>query len=53
MLKAVPNIESHVKLSRTKTTAIADILRVSGFDWNYEHNTILCEKRAYDEYVKV
>ncbi|XP_039136757.1 uncharacterized protein LOC120274072 [Dioscorea cayenensis subsp. rotundata] len=52
MLKAVPNIESRVKLLRTKTTAIADILRVSGFDWNYERSTIMCEKSAYDEYVK-
>ncbi|XP_039134226.1 uncharacterized protein LOC120271616 [Dioscorea cayenensis subsp. rotundata] len=52
MLKVVPNIESGVKLLRTKTTAIADILRVSGFDWNYEHSTIMCEKSAHDEYVK-
>ncbi|XP_039129055.1 uncharacterized protein LOC120265240 [Dioscorea cayenensis subsp. rotundata] len=52
MLKAVPNIESRVKLLRTKTTAIVDILRVSGFDWNYERSTIMCEKSAYDEYVK-
>ena len=30
-LKAVPNIESCVKLFRSKTTAIADILAISGF----------------------
>ena len=52
MLKALPNIESCVKLLRTKITAIADILRISGFDKNHKHSTIMCEKSAYDEYVK-
>ncbi|XP_039141103.1 uncharacterized protein LOC120278225 [Dioscorea cayenensis subsp. rotundata] len=51
-LKAFPNIESRVKLFRSKTTAIADILQISGFNWNYERCTIECEKSAYDEYVK-
>ncbi|KAM0940974.1 putative Myb/SANT-like domain-containing protein [Dioscorea sansibarensis] len=52
MLKAIPNIESHMKLLRTKTTAISDILRMSGFDWNYESSTIMCNKSGYDKYVK-
>ncbi|XP_039114800.1 uncharacterized protein LOC120250068 [Dioscorea cayenensis subsp. rotundata] len=49
---AVPNIESRIKLFRSKTTAIADILQISGFVWNFEICTIECEKSAYDEYVK-
>lgn len=53
MLKAVPNIESRVKLLRTKTNAIVDIICVSGLDRNCEHSTIVCEKSAYDEYAKV
>lgn len=44
MLKAIPNIESRVKLLQSKTIAIADILRMSGFDWNYESSIIMCEK---------
>ena len=52
ILKAVPNIESRVKLFRNKTTAIADILQISGFVWNHERCTIECDKSAYDEYVK-
>ncbi|KAH7661192.1 Apolipoprotein [Dioscorea alata] len=51
-LKVAPNIESQVKLFRSKTTAIADILQISGFVWNYERCTIECEKSAYDEYIK-
>ncbi|XP_039135802.1 uncharacterized protein LOC120273238 [Dioscorea cayenensis subsp. rotundata] len=52
MIKASPNIESRVKLLRKQTTAISDILQISGFVWNYERCTIECEKSAYDEYVK-
>ncbi|KAJ0978776.1 hypothetical protein J5N97_014250 [Dioscorea zingiberensis] len=51
-LKAMPNIESRVKLLRSKTSAIVDILQISGFVWNHERCTIECEKSAYDEYVK-
>lgn len=25
----------------------------SGFDWNFENSTIMFDKSAYDEYVKV
>ena len=52
-LKAVPNIKSRVKLFRTETTTIANLLCISGYVWNYENSTIDCEKSAYDEYVKV
>ena len=52
-LKVVPNIKSWVKLFRSKTTAIADILQNSGFVWNYERCAIKCEKSAYDEFIKV
>ncbi|XP_039135217.1 uncharacterized protein LOC120272458 [Dioscorea cayenensis subsp. rotundata] len=51
-LKAMPNIESRVKLLRRQTTAIADLLCISGFVWNHENSTIECEKSSYDEYVK-
>ncbi|KAM0933262.1 hypothetical protein DsansV1_C36g0232041 [Dioscorea sansibarensis] len=51
-LKAVPNIESRVKLFRSKTTAIADIPAISGFTWDNNNSTIECEKSAYDEYLK-
>ncbi|KAM0944002.1 hypothetical protein DsansV1_C12g0114771 [Dioscorea sansibarensis] len=51
-VKAMPNIESRVKPFRSKTAAIADIIRSSGFAWNHESSTIECEKSAYDEYVK-
>lgn len=47
------NIESSVKLLRTKIAAIFDILCMNGFDWNYETNTIMCEKSANDEHGKV
>ena len=43
-LKAVPNIESLVKLFRSKTTTIAYLLCISGSIWNDENNTIECEK---------
>lgn len=52
-LKASSNIESTVKLLKKKTTAIVDILQISGFVWNYEMYTIECGKSAFDEYVKV
>lgn len=52
-LKVVPNIKSQKKLFRSKTTAITDILQISGFIWNYESCTIECGKNAYNEYVKV
>ncbi|KAM0947837.1 hypothetical protein DsansV1_C07g0071831 [Dioscorea sansibarensis] len=48
----MPNIESRVKLLRRQTTAITDLLCISGFIWNFENSTIKCEKSAYDEYVK-
>lgn len=53
MIKAIPNIESRVKLLQSKTTTITDILRMSESDSNYESSIIMCEKSAYDEYVKV
>ena len=44
MLKAIPNIKCRVKLPRSKTTTIADILRMSGFDWNDEISIITCNR---------
>ena len=52
-LKAVANIESRVKLFRSKITSIANILQISDFVWKYERCTIECGKNAYDKYVKV
>ena len=53
MIKALPNIESQVKLLRKQTTVITDILQIIGFIWKYARCTIKCEKSTYDEYVKV
>lgn len=44
MIKAIPNIESRVKLLQSKTTTITDILRMSESDSNYESSIIMCEK---------
>ena len=53
MLKTIPNIKSRVKLLESKTTAMINILCMSGFDWSYESSIIMCKKSPYDDYVKV
>lgn len=53
-LKVVYNIKSQVKLFRSKTTTIADILQIRDFVQNYERCTNKCDKKsAHNQYIKV
>ncbi|KAF4358676.1 hypothetical protein F8388_005616 [Cannabis sativa] len=51
-LKASPHIESRIKNLKGKYSCLAELLSLSGFSWDNEHSLLLCEKSAFDEYVK-
>ncbi|XP_058189326.1 uncharacterized protein LOC131306913 [Rhododendron vialii] len=52
-LKAQPNIESKVKYWKEKYGHIADMIRLSGFAWNHETNSIEVDSEdVWKEYEK-
>ncbi|XP_062088961.1 uncharacterized protein LOC133795528 [Humulus lupulus] len=51
-LKASPHIESCIKTSKGKYCCLTEMLSLSGFGWDNEHVMLLCEKSAFDEWVK-
>ncbi|KAI8560799.1 hypothetical protein RHMOL_Rhmol04G0283900 [Rhododendron molle] len=52
-LKAQPNIESKVKYWKEKYGQIADMIRLSGFAWNHETNSIEVDSEdVWKEYEK-
>ncbi|KAM6568848.1 hypothetical protein CsatB_016833 [Cannabis sativa] len=51
-LKASPHIESRIKNLKGKYSCLAELLSLCGFSWDNEHSLLLCEKSAFDEYVK-
>ncbi|XP_058223607.1 uncharacterized protein LOC131333213 [Rhododendron vialii] len=51
--KAQPNIESKIKYWKEKYGHIADMIRLSGFAWNYETNSIEVDSEdVWKEYEK-
>ncbi|KAF4394122.1 hypothetical protein F8388_017935, partial [Cannabis sativa] len=51
-LKASPHIESRIKTLKEKYSCLAELLLLSGFNWDEVHSTLVCEKSEFDEYVK-
>ncbi|KAM6546895.1 hypothetical protein CsatB_027631 [Cannabis sativa] len=51
-LKVSPHIESRIKNLKGKYSCLQELLSLSGFSWDNEHSILLCEKSAFDEYVK-
>ncbi|KAF4362701.1 hypothetical protein G4B88_018319 [Cannabis sativa] len=51
-LKASPHIKSRIKTLKGKYSCLAELLLLSGFNWDEAHSTLVCEKSVFDEYVK-
>ncbi|KAF4389266.1 hypothetical protein G4B88_003079 [Cannabis sativa] len=51
-LKASPHIESRIKTLKGKYSCLAELLLLSGFNWDEVHSTLVCEKSVFDENVK-
>ncbi|KAK9698687.1 hypothetical protein RND81_08G123700 [Saponaria officinalis] len=51
-LKALPHIDSRLKMLGTKFRAIIQMLNTSGFKWDDEKHMISVERSVYDEYYK-
>ncbi|KAM6587596.1 hypothetical protein CsatA_010201 [Cannabis sativa] len=52
-LKASPHIESRIKTLKGNYSCLAELLLLSGFNWDEVHSTLVCEKSVFDEYVKL
>ena len=53
-LRAKPNIESKVKGWKEKYGLLADMIRVSGFAWNYERKCVdVDDTTVWEEYERV
>ncbi|KAK9293016.1 hypothetical protein L1049_021000 [Liquidambar formosana] len=51
-LQATPHIESRVKTLKSKYNNIQEMLGGSGFGWDATRKMIICEREAYDLWVK-
>ena len=50
---ANPHIESRIKTLKGKFVALDDAISQSGFGWNKQTKTLVCERTVFDEWAKV
>lgn len=48
-----PHIESRVMKLKKKYSALCEMLVQNGFGWHDEQMMLVCDRRVYDEWVKV
>jgi len=51
-IKAIPHVDSRLKVMKQKYYSIKDMLASPGFSWDDTRKMIQCEKQRYDEYCR-